>query len=243
MPSKKLPVVEQRILAHIEQQHWGSGNIEVEDAVGPSLSTCIPMSSDTRSVPEGLLVGLEERSTPRGKRFGGTADGQVVVGVSLPKPRFRLFNKPLPRDAAPLTPVADLTRTLLELVYWRVSEKHDEEWVHRRDMQLEKEKVQYWRSIPVEALWKETCCTIRLGFSGNEVAVITRKQLKELRNGRNVYRHVRELLQLAKHMSLVLYFAECRAFKRKWQRHEVRCDDGYMGSYLEGAVLEAVMHP
>ena len=35
MPSKKLPVVEQRILAHIEQQHCGSGDIEVEDAVGP----------------------------------------------------------------------------------------------------------------------------------------------------------------------------------------------------------------
>ena len=35
MPSKKLPVVEQRILEHIENQHCGSGDVEVEDAVDP----------------------------------------------------------------------------------------------------------------------------------------------------------------------------------------------------------------
>ena len=94
----------------------------------------------------------------------------------------------------------------------------------------------------MEALWKETCCTVRHGFSGKEFAIITRNQLKELKNCRNVYRHVRGLLLLGKHMSLVLYFAECHRFERKWQRHEVRCDDGY-SSYLSGAVLEAVVHP
>ena len=212
----------------------------------------VPMSSDMRSVPEGQLGALEERSMPSGKHSGGAEDGQVVADVSLPKSRKRLFNK-----ALPLTPVADITRTLLSLVYWRISrdkdqekqhhssaeEEDDEEWVRRRNMQFQKEKVQYWRSIPVEALWKETCCTIRRGFSGNELAIITRKKLRELENCRNVYRHIRELLQLAEHMSLVLYFAECHAFKRQWKRHEVRCSDGYMNSYLEGAVLEAVMHP
>ena len=181
---------------------------------------------------------------------------QVVADASLPKARKRVLNKPLPRLVKPPTPVADITHALLSLVYWHISrvkdhekqdtssaeEEDDGKWLHWRNLQLEKEKVQYWRSIPVEALWKETCCTIRHSFSGNEFAIITRKHLKELRNCRNVYRHVRELLQLAKHMSLVLYFSECRTFKRKWQRHEVRCDDGY-SSYLEGAVLEAVMHP
>ena len=77
--------------------------------------------------------------------------------------------------------------------------------------------------------------------SGTEFATITRNECRKLKNRRNVYRHVRELLQLPKHISLALCFADCHTL-REWQRHEVRCDDGY-SSYLEGAVLEAVMHP
>ena len=148
---------------------------------------------------------------------------QVVADVSLPKSRKRLFNK-----ALPLTPVADITRTLLSLVYWRISRDKDQEKQHHSS--AEEEDDEEW-----------VRCTIRHGFSGNELAIITRKTLRELQNCRNVYRHVRELLQLAKHISLVLYFAECRTFERKWQRHEVRCDDKN-SSYLSGAVLEAVVH-
>ena len=75
-----------------------------------------------------------------------------------------------------------------------------------------------------------------------DIKRITRKQLEKLKNRCNVYRHIRELLQLPKHMSLKLYFAECHTL-RKWQRHEVWCDDSPLGGYLEGAVLEAVVHP
>ena len=56
----------------------------------------VPMSSDMRSVPEGQLGALEERSMPSGKHSGGAEDGQVVADVSLPKSRKRLFNKALP---------------------------------------------------------------------------------------------------------------------------------------------------
>ena len=35
MPSKKLGAVERKILAHIEAQHGGSGDVELEDAVDP----------------------------------------------------------------------------------------------------------------------------------------------------------------------------------------------------------------
>ena len=95
----------------------------------------------------------------------------------------------------------------------------------------------------MQALWKERCCTIRHSFSGNEIANITKRRLKELGHCRNVYFHVRELLMLAKNISLVLYFAECRTFGRQWERHEVRCSATCMAGYLEGAILEAVMHP
>ena len=89
--------------------------------------------------------------------------------------------------------------------------------------------------------WKERCCTIRYKASGNEFAIITKHECRILGNRRNLYRHVRELLQLPKHFSLALYFADSHAL-REWRRHEVRCDDAPMGHYLEGAVLEALVH-
>ena len=157
------------------------------------------------------------------------------LSASLPHVRKRLLNRPLPRLVNPPTPVADVTRTLLSLVYSRISRVEDEEkWdsssaedeeyrrrsmqlqkekYRRRSMQLDKEKVRYWRSVPMEALWKEASCTIRHGFSGTEFAIITRIQLRELKNCRNVYRHVRELLQLPKHISLALYFVDCHTLR------------------------------
>ena len=173
--------------------------------------------------------------------------------AKVPKARRRLLNKPLPRLVEPPTPVADIKRAVLLLVYWRaaakVSEREDEsaeeeEPAHLalRQMQLDKEKWQYWRSHPLNNLWKERCCTIRYCASGTEFATITRNECRKLKNRRNVYRHVRELLQLPRHISLALYFADCHTL-REWQRHEVRCDDVPMGRYLEGAVLEAVVHP
>ena len=169
-----------------------------------------------------------------------------VSDASLPKARKRLLNKPLPRLVEPPTPVADIKQAVLSEVYWRtaekVSQKEEEEEERRWRMQLYKEKWQYWRSDGLSNLWKEKCCTIRYGYSGTEFVTITRKQLEKLKNRCNVYRHIRELLQLPKHMSLKLYFAECHTL-RKWQRHEVWCDDSPLGGYLEGAVLEAVVHP
>ena len=211
------------------------------------------LAESSGSEPEAWTVVNPERLS------AGAEDGQVVADAPLPKARKRLLNKPLPRLVEPPTLVADITRALLSLVYWRISrdedqekqddssaeepsEEEDDDQAHRQ-MRLYKEQWQHWRSNPVEDAWKERCCCIRHGFSGNELAVIPRKKLRELENCRNVYRHVRELLQLPKHIPLALYFAECHKFKRQWRRHEVRCDDGYMGSYLEGAVLEAVMHP
>ena len=191
---------------------------------------------------------------------------------------MRLLNKPLPRLVEPPTLVADITRAVLSLVYWRtaakvpkarkrllnkplprlvleppmpclVSEEEDEsaeeeDHAHLARMQLDSDKRKwlYWRSHPLSNAWKERCCTIRYKASGNEFATITKHKWRELENRRNLYRHVRELLQLPKHFYLALYFADCHAL-RDWQRHEVRCDDRPMGQYLEGAVLEAVVHP
>ena len=190
------------------------------------------------------------------------------MSASLPKARKRLLNKPLPRLIEPPTPVAGITRAEEEVVEEEAAEKEAaevaiaegeiaedqekqdnssaEESSEEEDdwqMQLYKQKWQYWRSIPVEDAWKERSCCIRSGFSGTNLAVITREKLKELENCRNVYRHVREFLQLPKHISLALYFVGSHKFQRQWRRHEVRCDDRHIGSYLEGAVLEAVMHP
>ena len=225
------------------------------------------LAESSGSEPEAWTVVNPERLS------AGAEDGQVVADAPVPKARSkRLLNKPLPRLVEPPTPVADITRALLSLVYWRISRDEDQEkqddssaeepseeeddyqahrqmqWQHWRGWQHfhYKEQWQHWRSNPVEDAWKERCCCIRHGFSGNELAVIPRKKLRELENCRNVYRRVRELLQLRKHISLALYFAECpwRQFSTfQWRRHEVRCGDRYMGSYLEGAVLEAVTHP
>ena len=52
---------------------------------------------------------------------------QVVADASLPKARKRLLNKPLPRLVEPPTLVADITRALLSLVYWRISRDEDQE--------------------------------------------------------------------------------------------------------------------
>ena len=171
----------------------------------------------------------------------------VLSNAPVPKAHKRLFNKPLPRLIEPPTPAADIKRAVLSEVYRtteKVSEKEEEEEEEERRwrMQLYKEKWQYWRSDGLSNLWKEKCCTIRYGYSGTEFATITRKQLENLKNRCTVYRHIRELLQLPKHISLKLYFAECHTL-RKWQRHEVWCDDSPLGGYLEGAVLEAVVHP
>ena len=174
------------------------------------------------------------------------------TAAKVPKARKRLLNKPLPRLVEPPTPVADIKRAVLSLVYWRtaarVSEEEDEsaeeeDHAHLAQMQLDsdKRKWQYWRSHPLSNLWKERCCTIRYKASGNEFAIITKHECRILGNRRNLYRHVRELLQLPKHFSLALYFADCHAL-REWQRHEVRCDDSPLGQYLEGAVLEALVH-
>ena len=130
----------------------------------------------------------------------GTMD-QVVADASLPKARKRLLNKPLPRLVEPPTLVADITRALLSLVYWRISRDKDQE--KQDHSSAEEEDDEEW-----------VRCTIRHGFSGTELAIITRKKLRELENCRNVYRRVREILQLADHMSLEFYFAECRTFKR-----------------------------
>ena len=180
------------------------------------------------------------------------SDGQVVTDASLPKARKRLLNKPLPRLVEPPTLVADIKRAVLSLVYWRtaarVSEEEDEsaeeeDHAHLAQMQLDsdKRKWQYWRSHPLSNAWKERCCTIRYKASGNEFAIITKHECRILGNRRNLYRHVRELLQLPKHFSLALYFADSHAL-REWRRHEVRCDDSPLGQYLEGAVLEALVH-
>ena len=190
---------------------------------------------------------------------------------------MRLLNKPLPRLVEPPTLVADITRAVLSLVYWRtaakvpkarkrllnkplprlvleppmpclVSEEEDEsaeeeDHAHLARMQLDSDKRKwlYWRSHPLSNAWKERCCTIRYKASGNEFAIITKHECRILGNRRNLYRHVRELLQLPKHFSLALYFADSHAL-REWRRHEVRCDDSPLGQYLEGAVLEALVH-
>ena len=50
-------------------------------------------------------------------------DGQVVADASLPKACKRLRNKPLPRLVEQPTPVADIKRAVLSLVYWRTAAK------------------------------------------------------------------------------------------------------------------------
>ena len=168
-------------------------------------------------------------------------------------PPKRLVNKRLVRREEPPSTVVDIVRSVLSSVYWHAAtevwRKEEEEAENEEKKaeeilqnQLRQKRWAHWRSNPVNEIWKEKCATIRL-ISGNEFFVRD-ETLRKLRTLRNFHRHVRECLHLPNHISLSLTFIGSRIFGREWKEHVVACgDDPNAFRYLQGSVLQAVMHP
>ena len=102
----------------------------------------------------------------------------------------------------------------------------------------------YLEDSILEILVWEDYCTFRYG--GKDHFKIFSRQLLELRTTRRLYQHVRECLNLEKHMSLRLECVDCRPCRvfNRFNTHEVWCDDSEgLPAYLEAAILEISVHP
>ena len=101
----------------------------------------------------------------------------------------------------------------------------------------------YLEGSILEILVWEDYCTFR--YEGKDHFDISSRKLLELRTTRRLYQHVRECLNLERHMSLLLEYVDyrpCRDFK-SFNKHEVWCDDSErLPAYLEGAILEITVH-
>ena len=102
----------------------------------------------------------------------------------------------------------------------------------------------YLEGSILEILVWEDYCTFR--YEGKDHFDISSRKLLELRTTRRLYQHVRECLNLERHMSLLLEYVDyrpCRDFK-SFNKHEVWCDDSErLPAYLEAAILEIKVHP
>ena len=102
----------------------------------------------------------------------------------------------------------------------------------------------YLEGSILEILVWEDYCTFR--YEGKDHFDISSRKLLELRTTRRLYQHVRECLNLEKHMSLRLEYVDCRPSRdvNSFYKHEVWCDDSErLPAYLEAAVLEIEVHP
>ena len=160
----------------------------------------------------------------------------------------RLLNKRLHREPAVKETCGKATvQLLLPLIYENVSDRELDLQIKSEESQRERDELKkqwlHWRSFPVDEAWKDNCCIIRGAFSGREFLVVNNKKLAELKTTRNIYKHVRECLQLQKHISLRLTYCDCRLWKTRWNEHIVACNDSDCMRYLTGAILQAVVHP
>ena len=102
----------------------------------------------------------------------------------------------------------------------------------------------YLEGSILEILVWEDYCTFR--YEGKDHFDISSRKLLELRTTRRLYQHVRECLNLEKHMSLRLEYVDRRPSRdfNRFNKHEVWCDDSErLPAYLEAAVLEIEVHP
>ena len=167
-------------------------------------------------------------------------DVRISTHEAMRLPRKRLLNKSLPRRLAAPTSISELVRPALFLMYEHAAMILYPAY-RRPHVRHLLEADAPWHASYQSHIKLQRCCTIRHAFSGNEF-FITREILIELNSLRHLYRYVREHMQLPKNISLVLFFADCRTY-RSWKRHEVRCTDCRIMGYVDGAILETVVHP
>ena len=149
---------------------------------------------------------------------------QLKSWIGMPYPR--VLNKPLQRNTC-----LDNSDVLKEVVL-----KEDVPAAVRVLLSL------IYKKVPVLDAWKDNVCTIRWAMSGREFLIVNERKLEELKTLRNLYKYVRDWLQLEKHQSLCLTFCGCRCWGRQWNEHPVACDDSVCKRYLTGAILKSVVH-
>ena len=167
----------------------------------------------------------------------------------------KLLNRPLPRQHG--TRVGSLARDILFSVYQLVAEAEAEQAETKAMLRRQCDEMKmFWRSRPLTELRYETGATVTL-LSGKTYLVL-QHELRECRDLRTFYSHVRELLNLEKRTLLRLRFVGIRAAircmatnggamsidgERNVEEHEVSCSFAKCLPYLKGSILQAVVHP
>ena len=152
----------------------------------------------------------------------------IDSSASMPGRGKNIVNKPLAHASL-------VAKHILSMIYESVAEKEEEKQYEKKRID---DLVAHWRTNPLCTVSQERACTIRLALSGREFFV-TQASLKRIGTRRAFHKYVRELLQLEKHVSLHLRYIGCRAFKRQWTEHCIRCDDSECARSLQGAILQA----
>ena len=155
----------------------------------------------------------------------------------LQGPRSRLYDTPQVtsntctcRHPASEDSNQAIAKCVLQNMYERISE------IGR----LER-RVVHWKQNPVSEIYKEDGCTIRRGFSGEEL-FINYRDLERLGTLRIFYQEVRTKLQVLPEHSLQLRFIGCRVLNRYWSEHVVVCDDSVCYHYLRGSIIQAIIY-
>ena len=138
----------------------------------------------------------------------------------------------------PLAYASVIAKYILWLIYDSVATKEQEK---EDEKQRIDKLVAHWKSNPLTSISRENDCTIRFALSGRE-CFVTQAELKAIGTRRAFHKHVRELLQLEKHVSLHMRYAGCRVFGRQWAEHCIPSNDSECAGYLRGAILQAVVY-
>ena len=159
----------------------------------------------------------------------------------------RLQNAPLPRQHQALEYSNQvIAKCVLQNMYERISERlaleEDEKDELKRNRELHwSAKIAHWRQNPISHIYKERGCTIRRGFSGEELFIDDR-DLQRIGTLRIFYQEVRTKLQLLPKHSLHFRFVGSRRFGIQWSEHAVLCDDSECSSYLHGSIIQSIVH-
>ena len=138
-----------------------------------------------------------------------------------------------------------IAKCVLQNMYERISERlTDEEgeaYVRKENRERLERRVVHWKQNPVSEIYKEDGCTIRRGFSGEEL-FINYRDLRRMGTLRIFYQEVRTKLQVLPEHSLQLRFIGCRVLNRHWREHVVVCDDSVCYRYLRGSIIQAIIY-
>ena len=160
--------------------------------------------------------------------------------------RKLLRNAPLlrqpPASARSLQTIAEcVLKNMYERISERLTDEEGEAYVRKENRERLERRVAHWKQNPVSEIYKEDGCTIRRGFSGEEL-FINYRDLRRMGTLRIFYQEVRTKLQVLPEHSLQLRFIGCRVLNRYWSEHVVVCDDSVCYHYLRGSIIRAIIY-